>query len=378
MISRTALRAAPLLALLLLVLVVPAARADYQESFTFDSGSLQLTNLIGAVEIEGHDGSGFVVEVTVSGADAEEGVIEFRPTEGDRAELVIGFPVEDERTYVYPELGRNSRTTFNPGRGDRGIWDVFGRGKIEVRGSGRGMELWADVRVKVPSGAEFIVFNGVGAIEAADLAAHLEINVRSGSAYVRDVVGDVAVDTGSGHVEIDTVEGDLMVDTGSGHVEVLGLSGARASIDTGSGHVVMRDVTVPRIAVDTGSGHVEMERVTCDEVEVDTGSGHVELDELAAKSTAVDTGSGRVRVELVEMGDGDYDIDTGSGSITFLMPENASARIEAETNSGGIDVDVAGADIQRQKRDHVRLEVGDGAADVRLDAGSGGIRIASR
>jgi lia operon protein LiaG len=333
MISRSDLRAASLLALLLLVFVSPAARADYEETFNYPAGSLRLTNLIGAIEVEGHGGSGFVVEVTVTGADAEEGIIEFDSQEGDRSELVIGFPVDDERTYVYPELGRNSRTTFNPGRDDHGIWDVFGRGKIEVRGSGRGMELWADVKILVPAGSELIVFNGVGAMEATDLQAH---------------------------------------------VEILDLRGERASVDTGSGHVVLRDVDVPRIALDTGSGHVEAERVSCDEIEVDTGSGHVELDELTAASVAVDTGRGRVRVELVEMGDGEFEIDTGSGSITFLLPQNASARIDAETNSGGIDVDVAGADVDRRNRDHVRFEVGDGAARVKLDAGSGGIRIASR
>lgn len=378
MISRSRMRAAGLLALLLVVVAVPAARADYEESFTYSASSLRLTNLIGAIDVEGHDGSDFVVEVTVSGDDAEPGIIDFQSTEGDRAELVVGFPVEDERSYVYPELGRNSRTTFNPGRGDHGIWDIFGRDRIEVRGSGRGMELWADVRILVPRDAELVVFNGVGALEAASAHAHIELNVRSGSAYVHDVVGDVAVDTGSGHVQIDTVEGDLMVDTGSGHVEIVTLRGDRASVDTGSGHVVVRDAEVPRLAVDTGSGHVEMERVSCDELEIDTGSGHVELDELSAGSAAVDTGSGRVRMELVAMGEGDFDIDTGSGSITFLMPEGASARVEAETNSGGIDVDVAGADIGRKKRDHVRFEVGDGKADVHLDAGSGGIRIASR
>lgn len=378
MISRSVLRAASLFALLILVFASPAARADYEESFTYSSGSLKLTNLVGAIEIEGHSGKEFVVEVTVAGADAEAGIIDFRSTQGDRAELVIGFPTDDERTYIYPELGRRSRTSFNPGRGDHGIWDVFGRDKIEVRGSGRGMELWADVRILVPAGSELIVFNGVGEMEATNLKSHLEMNVRSGAAYARGVEGDVAIDTGSGNVEVEDVQGDLMVDTGSGHVEVITLRGQRASVDTGSGHVVMREIDVPRISVDTGSGHVEMDGIACDELEIDTGSGHVELGDLAARSTSVDTGSGRVRVELTEMGDGEFDVDTGSGSITFLMPENASARVEAETNSGGIDVDVAGADIERQKRDHVRLTVGSGAADVRLEAGSGGIRIASR
>jgi len=178
----------------------------------------------------------------------------------------VGFPLDDHRKYVYPELGRNSRTTFNPGRGDHGIWDIFGRGKIEVRGSGSGTELWADVTISVPRGAELIVFNGVGALEGGDAEANLEFNLRSGSAYVHDVTGELTVDTGSGHVEIESVNGDLLVDTGSGHVEVTGLRGERASIDTGSGHFTMRDVEAPEIKVDTGSGHVEMDRIVCEDL----------------------------------------------------------------------------------------------------------------
>jgi DUF4097 and DUF4098 domain-containing protein YvlB len=376
--SRSILRTGALIALLVLLLATPAARAEYEESFNYAAESLRVVNLIGAIDVEGHDSDMFVVEVRVSGADAEPGIIEFDTKDGTRSELIIGFPVDDERRYIYPELGSNSRTTFNPGRGDSGIWDIFGRGKIEVRGSGRGMELWCDVLIKVPKGAELIVMNGVGRLEGGDAEANMEFNVRSGSAYLHDVVGELNVDTGSGHVEIDNLAGDLLVDTGSGHVEVHGLRGDRASIDTGSGHVDLRDAEVPRIMIDTGSGHVEMDQITCDDIEVDTGSGHVEIDELSAQAAMVDTGSGRVRIELVSMGDGEFEVDTGSGSITFLMPADPSARVSAETSSGGIDVDVEGAEFSRNKRDHVRFEVGDAAADVRLDAGSGGIRIASR
>ncbi|RKZ11730.1 hypothetical protein DRQ53_01475 [bacterium] len=378
MFDRSVLRAAALTTLLILVLAGANAQAEYDESFSFEANSLKVVNLIGAIDIEGHDGSGFLVEVRVSGDDAEPGIIEFESKEGSRAELIVGFPVDDERKYVYPELGRNSRTTFNPGRGDHGIWDIFGRGKIEVRGSGSGMELWVDVTIKVPAGSELLVLNGVGTLEARDATADMEFNLRSGSAFVHDITGELNIDTGSGHVEVDGIDGDLLVDTGSGHVDVTQIRGQRASIDTGSGHVTMRDAEVPSISVDTGSGHVEMDMVTCDDIEVDTGSGHVEIDELSANSAMVDTGSGRVRLELVEMGDGDFEVDTGSGSITFIMPANASARVQAETSSGSINVDVDDADISRQKRDYVRFEVGDGAAEVRLDAGSGGIRIASR
>jgi hypothetical protein len=378
MISRPKLHATTLFALLILAFSSAAVQADYEESFSYSTESLKVVNLIGAIEVVGHDGDQFLVEVRVSGDDAEDGIIKFESKDGSRAELIVGFPLDEHRKYVYPELGRNSRTTFNPGGGDHGIWDIFGRGKIEVRGSGSGTELWADVTIRVPRGAELMVFNGVGALDGGSVEANLEFNLRSGSAYVHDVTGELTVDTGSGHVEIDTVTGNLLVDTGSGHVEVTGLHGERASIDTGSGHVTMRDAEVPQIRVDTGSGHVEMDGIVCDDLEVDTGSGHVEIDDLSAASAMIDTGSGRVRLELIEMGGGDFRVDTGSGSITFLMPENASARVSAETNSGGVEVDVDGADISRNKRDHVRFEVGDGAADVRLDAGSGGIRIATR
>lgn len=376
--SRIIVRTGALLALLTLVLVAPRAQAEYEESFTYDASSLKVTNLIGKVEVVGHDGSDFIVDVMVEGEDAEPGLIEFESSEGSRAELVVVFPTEDERRYVYPELGRNSRTTFNPGHGNNDMWGFFGRGKIEVRGSGSGLEVWADVSIKVPRGKELIVFNGVGELEAADAEADMEFNLRSGAAFVRDITGELNVDTGSGHVEIENVDGDLLVDTGSGHVDVRGLRGERASIDTGSGHVSLRDAEVPGIQVDTGSGHVEMDQITCEDIEVDTGSGHVEIDELSADAAMIDTGSGRVRVELVEMGSGDFEVDTGSGSITFLMPADPSARVEAETSSGGIDVDVDGADFSRDKRDHVRFEVGNGDAEVSLDAGSGGIRIASR
>ena len=372
------LSATALFALSILTFSSPVVHAEYEQSFAYSAESLKIVNLIGAIDVEGHDGDQFIVEVRVSGDDAEDGIIDFRSDEGRRAELVVGFPVDDARKYVYPELGPNSRTTFTPGRGDRGIWDFFGRGKIEVRGNGSGMELWVDVTIRVPRGSELIVFNGVGALEAGNCEADMEFNTRSGSAYVHDITGELIVDTGSGHVEIDTVNGNLLVDTGSGHVEVVGLRGERASIDTGSGHVTMRDAEVPQIKIDTGSGQVEMDRIVCEDLEVDTGSGRVEVDELATSSATIDTGSGRVRLDLVEMGSGDFSVDTGSGSITFLIPENASARVAAETSSGGIDVDVAGVDVSGHKRDEVRFKVGAGAADVRLDAGSGGIRIASR
>ena len=365
-------------ALLVAAFVAPA-RAEFQRSFDFASESLRVGNLIGAITVEGHDGSGFLVEVDVRGEDATEDLLDFRTDDGRTASLMIVFP-EDERRYVYPELGRNSRSSFSRNRGDRGGWwgELFGRNKIEVRGSGRGLEVWADVTIKVPRGAELFVLNGCGEIVAERVDGHLELGVRSGHVTATGIDGSLVADTGSGHVEVDGVRGNLLADTGSGHVDAVDVEGEKITIDTGSGHVRLTDARAPEIEVDTGSGNVDLDRVVGRELVVDTGSGSVEMLDVEADDVEVDTGSGSVRCELVRMGGGDFVIDTGSGSITFLMPEGASAHVEADTGSGGIDIDVVGADMIRDKRDHAEFEVGGGGARVTLDTGSGGIRIAMR
>lgn len=370
------LRAAAL-SLLLTALAVLPARAEYDRSFEFDAEILRVGNLIGAVTVEGHGGSDFVVEVRVRGRDADDGVVEFVATEGREAELMVVFP-KDERRYVYPALGRGSRSTFNPGR-SRGWWnEVFGKERIEVRGSGNGLEVWADLTVKVPRGGELVLGNGAGTVKAEGVNGALELTTRVGAVDAREIAGALKIDTGSGHVDVDGVRGDLLVDTGSGHVGANDVEGSSISIDTGSGHVELTLANAPQIVIDTGSGKVRLDRITGSSVAVDTGSGGVDARDVAADRVDIDTGSGSVDVQLTRMGEGNFVVDTGSGSITFVMPEDASAHVQAETGSGGIDVELQKVDFATKKRDHVEFEVGSGAAKVVLDTGSGRIRIASR
>lgn len=363
-------------ALLALTLTRPAS-AEYDQSFRFDAESLRVGSLIGAVTVEGHSGSEFLVDIQVRGEDAEAGVLEFDAREGRSAQLMVRFP-DGERRYVYPELGRGSRSTFSPNR--NGSWwsELIGSDKIEVRGSGNGLELWADITVKVPQGGELIFGNGAGRITASNVDGDLELLTRVGSIEATAIDGSLLADTGSGHVEIDGVRGILLVDTGSGHVDATDVEGDKITIDTGSGHVNLRRAKAPEVMVDTGSGNVEIEGLVSSEVVVDTGSGGVDASDIEADRVEVDTGSGSVTIDLTRMGSGNFVVDTGSGSITFVMPENASAHVEAETGSGGIDVRVADAQMIRDKRDHVEFEVGDGQASVQLDTGSGRIRVASR
>lgn len=343
-------------------LLFAAGAGAHTEQFTFEGEELILVNLIGEIRIGRAPGDRFEVEVEVLGDDAGPDVLEFKSREGRDAELLILFPLEEENSYVYPRMGRGSSTnfTFSPEPGSQFTWkDIFGIGKnrkVKVRGSGRGMEVWADVTVLVPEGAMLYVDHGVGSIEAENLAANLRLDINSGPIDIRQLKGSVDVDTGSGSVSTVEVTGKVAVDTGSGSVEV-------------------SDCTSKTILVDTGSGSVTASDLICEELDIDTGSGGVRALAVTANDVRIDTGSGSVRLELDRMGDGDIDIDTGSGGIDLKLAQGASARVEASTGSGGIDVDIDGVRIRKHRSDDVSFRIGDGDTFVRLDTGSGGIRI---
>ncbi len=377
---RTILPAMPRLSLVVIGVVLTGAlltgmlpadgalAGEFEKRFTLDGNELTLANLIGEITLERAGGSQFEVEVFVRGDDADEDLIEFTVDEGRVCKLAIEFPIEDERRYVYPELGRNSNCTITVRRprGDdddrsffRKIFGGIGKNRIKVSGRGSGLELWADVTIKVPEGKRVGVLHGAGEIFAADIEGDVRLDSRCGGISGRQLMGDILADTGSGGVDMEDIKGELTVDTGSGSVVVNGFTG-------------------DELSVDTGSGSVEVEEIACEALEIDTGSGGVDALDITADNVKIDTGSGGVELQLVEMGDGRFVVDTGSGSIEVTLPQDASVRVHADTGSGSVKADVDDADIGRKRRDEITFTVGDGDARMDLDAGSGSIRIRQR
>ena len=370
---------------MLLAVSPPSALADFERSFTVSGQRLALANLIGQISVSGKSGGDIEVLVNVRGEDASEDLISF--DEGDGSLFVL-FPIDEHDSYVYPEMGRGSRSqvrfrTERAQSGDRSFFEKFfesmGGEKVEVRGSGRGLEVWADIEVRVPAGKELLILNGVGAIEAETIdASRLVLDTQAGSIDARSIQGDLVCDTGSGHINVEGARGNVKIDTGSGHVDASDIEADELDIDTGSGHVTLHDAKAPNLHVDTGSGSVELTRVDASELEVDTGSGGVEAIDVGTDSAHIDTGSGSVRLELTRVGGGRYDVSTGSGGISLMLPEDASASVIAESGSGGVDVDVNGIREQRMRRDSAEFEMGEGTAQIELETGSGRIRIVGR
>lgn len=316
------------------------ARAEFTEHFRLRGDRLLLVNLIGAIQVLPAPGDDFEIEVAVRGQDADRDRIDFEQDSGGSALLWIRFPLDEERDYRYPEMG-SGNSSFDPprppGQEKSGRWRLRNRHTVHVRGEGRGIELWADVTVRVPAGKELRIRHGAGRIEAAEVTGDLDAELRVGDIMLEQVRGDVTVDTGSGDVRAANVGGSLAIDTGSGSVRV-------------------EDAGLERLSVDTGSGDVEVRRV-------------------ASPGFTIDTGSGSVTVDLARLGQGEYVVDTGSGSINLRLPPDGSAEVRADTGSGGITVKVADARFIHRSDDQVSLEIGSGGPRIDLDTGSGSILI---
>ncbi len=339
------------------------AAAEYSREFTFATDNLKVVNMIGTIDVVETDGDAFLVQVVVRGADASEDILEFTTLDSDGDVLAIGFPIKEHKKYIYPPLGRGSKTTMHfHNEGDHGkswlkkVFSGMTGTKVTVQGHGNGQEVWADVTISVPRRASLEVRHGVGGIQANDLQADLDLDINAGGIEMRGVRGDVLADTGSGRVVATGIVGEVNIDTGSGSVEV-------------------RDCEGSDIRVDTGSGGVVAGGLKCDYLLIDTGSGSVKARQVDTNRATIDTGSGSVVLQLARMGDGKFVIDTGSGNIDLVMPADASARISADTGSGSISNEFPGADVVKKERGEMELVVGDGETLVRLDAGSGSITV---
>jgi lia operon protein LiaG len=345
-------------ALVIALLCAPLiARVSAQTERRSISGDrVAIYNLAGELRVQPGTGSEVVVEITRGGHDASQlklatGVIRGAQT------LRVMYPSD---RIVYSNMNRRSQATlrvngdgtFDDGDNNR---DSFRRGdRVEIRDSGSGLEAHADLVVSVPKGQRATVRVGVGEATIANVDGDLHVSVSAGHLSAEHTRGLLSLDAGSGGLTVTDAQGDVMLDAGSGGVTITGVRGDALGVDAGSGSVHGSDIDVKTLKVDVGSGGLRLDRVKAPHVDVDAGSGRTSLDIL----TVVDH----------------LDIESGSGGVDVRLPGTQSAEIDIETGSGGIDSDFA-VQTTRMQRNHIHGKIGDGRGSIKIEAGSGGVRL---
>jgi hypothetical protein len=157
--------------------------------------------------------------------------------------------------------------------------------------------------------------------------------------------------SGSGNITDDGVGANAKLSTGSGSIQATGLKGG--------------------FTVGTGSGNIEAEQASPGDVKANTGSGSIELKNVHGGLHA-GTGSGHVKVEGAPTAS--WLIHTGSGSVE-LWTENAGLTLDASTGSGGIHADRKISSQGTMDHHHVKGTIGGGGPEVRVETGSGSIRV---
>jgi len=157
--------------------------------------------------------------------------------------------------------------------------------------------------------------------------------------------------SGSGNVTDDGVGENAKLSTGSGNIHATGLQGG--------------------FNANTGSGDIYAEQSGSGDVKAQTGSGNLELKGVQGGLRA-GTGSGDIKV--TGSPSNPWHLETGSGGVEF-WPGNTGFTLDASTGSGSVHTDKEMLTQGSSDRHHITGKIGGGGPTVRIETGSGDIRV---
>jgi DUF4097 and DUF4098 domain-containing protein YvlB len=333
-------------------LTIPVAARGQTDHRSLSGERVAVYNLAGRVRVQAATGTQVTVDVTRGGHDASKLRIETGEVRGWQTVRVVyasdRIVYSDMRSRGRTQMHVNSDGTFDDDR------DSDDRGRVEIRSSGDGLEAHADVVIGVPKGQRLAVHWGVGDATVSNVDGDIRVGVAAANVTSEHTRGRLLLDTGSGTVSVTDANGEVKLDTGSGSVNIDGVHGETLDVDTGSGSVRGGGIDTKMLKVDVGSGGLSLEHISTPRVRVDAGSGRTDL----GFSKPVE----------------DLSVDAGSGGVTIRLPATQGADVDIETGSGGIDSDFA-VQTSRLSRDHLRGQIGDGRGRIKIESGSGGIRL---
>jgi hypothetical protein len=157
--------------------------------------------------------------------------------------------------------------------------------------------------------------------------------------------------SGSGNVVDDGVGENAKLNTGSGNIQATGLRG--------------------NFTVATGSGNIYAEQISAGDVKAETGSGSIEVKNIKG-SLRAETGSGGIKAGGAPTAP--WHLQTGSGGVELWVGD-APVTLDAESGSGSIHTDREMLTQGSTDRHHVTGKLNGGGPTVRVETGSGEIRV---
>jgi beta-lactamase regulating signal transducer with metallopeptidase domain len=180
---------------------------------------------------------------------------------------------------------------------------------------------------------------------------------------------------GANHISIDyeieaPADALLSAASGSGNIKDEGV-GHDAKLMTGSGDVTATGIE-GGFTAQTGSGNIVVENNGEGDAKVQTGSGSIDVKGVHGALKA-QTGSGDIKIAGTPSAE--WKLQSGSGNIE-LSPGGAPMTLDASSASGSITSDSAiTAQTSSEDRHRLHGELNGGGPEVRIETGSGDIRI---
>jgi DUF4097 and DUF4098 domain-containing protein YvlB len=327
------------------------AQTDHR---TLSGDRVAVYNIVGKLKVQATSGSQVTVDVTRGGHDAGQLKIATGNVHGLQTLRVV-YPSDE---IIYPELEHRTRTQIRVN--DDGTFDNNydgsdrDRNRVEIRDSGNGLEAHADITVGVPKGQRIDVHLGVGEAVVSNVDGDLSVSVASSHLSSEHTHGRLRLATGSGGLDVTDANGDVTLETGSGVATINGVHGESLTAETGSGALHGGDIDVKSLKAEIGSGGLRFDRVKAPEAKLESGSGGLSVEFLSV-------------VDQISA-------STGSGGVTLRLPSSQTGDVDISTGSGGIDTDFAIVSNHVQ-RNHLRGTIGDGKGRIRIEAGSGTVRL---
>jgi hypothetical protein len=161
----------------------------------------------------------------------------------------------------------------------------------------------------------------------------------------------------------------LDASSGSGDIVDEGV-GENAKLNTGSGSIHASGLH-GNYAVNTGSGSIYAEGDSGGDVKAETGSGSIELKGVKGGLRA-ETGSGSIKVTGSPTAP--WKLQTGSGGVE-LWSGDAPLTLDADTGSGTVHTDREMLTQGSIDKHHVTGKLNGGGPTVRIETGSGDVRV---